>query len=147
VTDPTITSIDPGAWAGFARWQSFKLQEVGRLTDAYFFRGLGKCVIEHPMIYPMGKSSSRPNDIVKLAITAGRQSGPWEDVTWLAPHEWKGQVPDDILERRILAVLAPDEKFIVRTILEKTPKSYRHNLTDAIGIGLVFLKRMGRGGT
>ncbi len=149
VTEPTLTSIDPGGWAGYARWQGFKLQEVGRYTEEYFFRGLGHCVCEHPRIYPMGKSSSRPNDIIQLAITAGRQSAPWcqEDITWFAPHEWKGQVPEDILERRILSALSPEEKGILNTVLLSTPKGYRHNLTDAVGIGLVYLKRIGRGGS
>jgi hypothetical protein len=95
----------------------------------------------------MGKSASRPNDIITLAITAGRLTQPWpkEEITWYAPHEWKGQVPDDILEKRILGRLLTDELAILNRL--DFPKSRKHNVTDAIGIGLVFLKRMGVGGT
>jgi hypothetical protein len=143
VTD-ILASIDPGEWAGYALWSGFRLIGCGRMQEGKYWKD-SKCVCEMPRIYPIGKSQSRPNDIIKLAVTAGRLSAPWPDPTWLAPHEWKGQVPDDILERRILGKLLTEELHLFTQL--DLPKSRKHNVTDAIGIGLYFLKRMGTGGS
>ncbi len=116
----------------------------GRLLEGET-HGAKVCVYEEPRIYPMGKSSSRPNDIVKLAIRAGRLTAPWSNPIPYAPHEWKGQVPDDILEARIVGKLLTEELACLEAL--GLPKSRKHNVTDAIGIGLKHLKRMGTGGT
>ena len=144
-----LVCIDPGEWAGFSCWYETRLVSCGRFLG---FEALGnwahdsKCVCELPRIYPHSKTK-RPNDIVTLAITAGRLTSQWEekDITWIPPHEWKAQVPDDILEARILTKLSPEERVLLEFL--DLPKTRRHNVTDAIGLGLKHLRRMGVGGS
>ncbi len=145
VTDLLIC-IDPGEWAGYSLWSGFRLVGCGRMVEGETHNA-SSCVYEKPRVYPMGKSASRPNDIVQLAITAGRLTAHWarDRLYEYAPHEWKGQVPDDILERRILGKLLTEELACLESL--NLPKSRRHNVTDAIGIGLFHLKRMGTGGS
>jgi hypothetical protein len=92
-------------------------------------------VIEFPQVH---RDTPNPNDIVKLASACGAYTAILQSlgftVTWVAPSEWKGTVPKDIMFKRILAKVTPDEY----TRLKK-PKD--HNVVDAVGIGLWHLNR------
>lgn len=92
-------------------------------------------VIEFPQVH---RDTPNPNDIVKLAAACGAYTAILQSlgfsVSWVAPSDWKGTVPKDIMFRRILAKVTSDEYTRI-----KKPKD--HNVVDAVGIGLWHLNR------
>ena len=60
---------------------------------------------------------------------------------FVSPAAWKGQVPKKIHHPRILRSLSEVEREIVLDVLDLLPASTRHNVLDAVGIGLWALKR------
>jgi hypothetical protein len=139
-----LTSVDPGKWAGRAEWEGGRLHDCGK-WERHWVRYGNELVIEQPRAYPIGKSRARPNDIIQLALTAGQISEHYRPVTWIPPHAWKGQVPDEILYDRIRKRLDKREADLLDLVLKGIAKGYHHNVLDAIGIGLFHLGRAGRG--
>lgn len=137
--ETSLISYDPGEWAGFAFWRQAILISCGKGEAT----GADYCACELPRIYPMGKSRARPNDLIKLAATAGRLTAPWPEdkLIWVPPHDWKGQVPQDILEERIWEALSLVERQRLNEVVSLYAKGKRHNILDAVGIGLYVLKR------
>jgi hypothetical protein len=92
-------------------------------------------VIEFPQVH---RDTPNPNDIVKLASACGAYTAILQElgfaVSWIAPSEWKGTVPKDVMFKRILAKVPPDDYTQIRK-----PKD--HNVIDAVGIGLWHLSR------
>lgn len=88
--------------------------------------------------------AKRINDLLYLLECLGQ----WQQAVWLAnyacevfeptPVQWKGSVPKEIHNARVLARLSDAE---LRAI-PKLPKSKLHNVIDAIGLGLWALGRM-----
>lgn len=139
-----LVTIDPGNNSGIAVWEERILVQAYLVLDsAPSAHCLGaETVVEIPKIYPVGKGKGDPNDLIRVAFVAGRITAGAAKVVRLYPYEWKGQVDPDILEARILGLLTREEFALV----PRLPDSLRHNVTDAIGIGLFHLDRMGRGG-
>lgn len=95
-------------------------------------------VVEMPRVYPRSKGD--PNDLIAIAGVAAAFARSF--VGGAGPHmyypaEWKGQVPKDIMGRRIKAKLSAEELGRIESIGAKD-----HNTIDAIGIGLKFLGRL-----
>lgn len=94
--------------------------------------------IEKPVIYP--RSKARPADIMKLAVEAGRWAGIYSclgvAVHFVEPAHWKGQVPKAIHHRRVLAGLTEAEIGAVELGCKNLAPSRRHNVLDAVGLGL-----------
>jgi hypothetical protein len=127
VGDPSYLSTD--------KWESVRHEDKVRILE---------CVIEMPQVYPRSRGVP-PNDIVKLAFTAGRLA----ETMWLrslggvrtmTPHEWKGVMPKDVCRGRILAHLSQEEMSIFTKACESFPKGQQHDVVDAIGIGLVAFR-------
>jgi hypothetical protein len=99
--------------------------------------------IESQVIYPHSKAD--PNDILTLAREAGRVAGSCAaagaTVRWVKPAEWKGQLPKDVCHRRVRALLTDEERAILTRDCRGMPASKRHNVLDAVGIGLWALGR------
>ena len=152
-----LLSVDPGVKeAGVAVFES------SELTTAWLARGknwietadrvhddfpgpvnlVQTVVIERPQIYVQSRQKGDANDLITLALFCGRVTGlfsGWTDqVVEYRPHEWKKQVPKNIMMDRIIRRLS-DEEFD-RIQLPKA-KSLYHNIFDAIGIGLHHLQR------
>lgn len=158
-------SIDPGVTCcGWALWKGNELFECGlsrtkaktieeRVQDQKFrwhWRiEIDKLVIEKPEIYQQRFWKGDPRDLIDLAMVVGGIIGAnsfFADVKTVFPKQWKKQVPKHITEKRVLEKLSPKEKGILATpevIGEPhtAPPSLRHNLIDAVGIGLWSLKR------
>jgi len=75
-----------------------------------------------------------------LAQVQGKTGGLSVKVSTYKPREWKGQVPKDIMGKRIVARLSAQEVPIIPAL----PKSKLHNVVDAIGVGLYHLRRLRR---
>ena len=107
----------------------------------------GRVVMELPQVYP--GSRVRASDLVDLTAAgmavASRLARQWERINTLSPSDWKGQVPKEVTRKRVLAKLVEIEMSRLTECLEPIKPSLHHNLFDAIGIGLVFVKRARRG--
>jgi hypothetical protein len=101
-------------------------------------------VSEIPQVYREGKSANvDPEDLTNLTGVVGAVIGflDPDEVETYVPAQWKGQVPKEIHNRRIIATLTPNEQTLLANV--KCPVSLKHNVVDAVGIGLFALGRMG----
>lgn len=100
-------------------------------------------VIEAPRWYPR-EHRVDTNDLLDLSVLVGELKRHFAEreanVELVYPRTWKGTVPKDIHNKRVLAALSADEL----KLLPKRPRArdYDHNVLDAVGIGLWKLGRM-----
>jgi hypothetical protein len=99
-------------------------------------------VTEIPQVYKRGSGTGDPNDLVDLAGVVGALVGGIRArmesarVVWSpVPREWKGQLPKEVTQARVDAELSDGEKARIKWSGEK------HNIYDAIHLGLVHFKR------
>ena len=159
----TVLSLDPGVkQLGWARWVSGQLSGAGLsrtkaddVEDAAIAHMDGvpgpRCdvvVVERMTHYPGLGSKSQPaaNDLLDLqligAFVAGKHLATGGSMIHVRPHEWKGQAPKNIMEKRIERALSDMELARLSYALEKVPASLQHNVVDAVGIGLWFFRRL-----
>lgn len=147
-------TIDPGDVTGWAKWRATR---GGELIDCGLWYTAGGGVhtsdphevwIESPTIYP--RSPVPPADVVTLARTAGEWGGrflasgvPRERLHYVEPRTWKGQVPKEIHHARMWAQLSPIEQGIVDRACRGVAPSARHNVLDAVALGL-WVRKQGR---
>lgn len=100
--------------------------------------------LEHMQIYGRQKAKGDPNDLVDVSYLEGVLAAPYDDVVLYSPHDWKGNVPNDVLERRIRAELIryPGELDRLDADLRYVLKGLAHNTMAAVGIGLKGLGRL-----
>jgi hypothetical protein len=138
-----LITVDPGQSVGVATWNGRQLWGCG--SGSYPINPTkGDIVwIESQVIYPHSKAD--PNDILTLAREAGRVAGRCEafgaEVFWVKPSDWKGQLPKEIQHRRVWAALTEAEQATLTQACRGMAPSKRHNVLDAVGIGLWVLKR------
>lgn len=135
-----LGTIDPGkhkcAWA---YWVGRKLVCAGYSERPPYYEA-DKLIVEVPRVYP--RTTPEPNDLIDLAMAAGFFAGAWGSIetVHVHPRQWKGTVRKDIMLKRIEARLSAREKGILDAAVPQ--KSLRHNVVDAIGIGLWHFKRL-----
>lgn len=133
-----VISIDPGTDSGWALFDGL-LQGCGLGQSPVAGDVL---VIERPQVYPDHKAN--PDDLITLAIDVGRRAAlaRCKTTIYIRPRQWKGQVPKTIHNARVLAMLKPEE---TRTFLSLTQNvgTKIHNVIDAIGLGLWYLRKEG----
>jgi hypothetical protein len=111
---------------------------------------LDEVVVEWPQIYTAGKQIGDPNDLLALvgvdaAVCALASCGRPVRLTHYLPRAWKGQLPKgEVFETRVLDRLVGTEVFRLDTALAQTPASLRHNVYDAVGLGLAHTGRFDR---
>lgn len=92
-------------------------------------------VSEWPQVYRAVRSKGDPNDLMPLAGVVGFvASASWGSVRRFLPAEWKGQMPKDVCEKRALSRLDAAEQVVLAACA--VPASLRHNVIDAVAIGL-----------
>lgn len=146
----SVIAIDPGKHTGWAAFYDGELGQAGVLTEQAILKktpltGLlpGIAVIELPVIYPLGLGKGDPNDLIGLAVFVGDLRGFYRrrgfDTTLVTPRTWKGTVPKNIHNERVLAALTPTE----RARLPRRPRArdFDHNMLDAVGLGLWQLEK------
>lgn len=115
--------------------------------------GADVCVVERMFHYPShGRRDSRhaadakANDLLDLqaigGIIAGR-SGAGEIVYYTA-RDWKGQRPKEATKHLVEKTLTPQERLVYGQALAQVASGLRHNVIDAVGIGLRHLRRTPR---
>lgn len=151
----TFTAIDPGVhcvgWAKFnagsflscGLLQSEKSIEDSAIYFAAYMRKLGNMyVIEVPQIYTPRKMKGDPNDLINVALVAGAIGGASVKTKYVRPHTWKGSIPktknlqDYIIHKRNLKTLQGVYLQQYVDSLKECPVALRHNIVDAVGIGL-----------
>ncbi len=121
-------------WRDMAEWVEVAIRAAGCLMEIEF-------VCEIPKVYA-GVHKEDPNDLIDLAGVVGAiVSKPLlATVEWSPiPSEWKGQLPKSVSQARVERKLSEAEK--VRIVWPA--KSLRHNVYDALHLGMVYLERQG----
>lgn len=145
-----LLAIDSGADAGWALFYlpvgdpllpHNVLHSCGlRNPPKAFPRPVTRIVIEKPHT---GKTRARAKDIITLAVRAGEAGGLMKKVTgvtpeYIEPNRWKGQLPKKRCNEIVEGKMLPEEMEILNKIKKKAT---RHNILDAIGIGLWAIGR------
>ncbi len=145
----SLATIDPGQDAGLAWFQDGQLIGCSLNVAPWFGWRFDRLVVEIPNANEKRKGkNTNPQSLISLAITAGR----WiERVQHATLHtqfaaEWKAGVPKEQHNGRVLAALNVHELQVLARGCSCVPVGKRHNIVDAIGIGLEYLGRIGRGG-
>lgn len=101
---------------------------------------IDELVIEMPMVYPQRHlQKGDPNDLMELAAAVGGiVMTLCVPTTRYYPRDWKRQLPNEIVEKRVAERLSSDEKAKIEWC---NAKSLRHNISDSIGIGLHHHRR------
>lgn len=138
---PDTIAVDPGRDTGWAFWKERTLIGCGLGTPDFKTGTPCLVIIERPQIYP--NQPVPPNDLITLAIMVGRYAALAEEadheVKTVLPHEWKGNLPKEISHARTLKALRAEELAVVQQADQSVAKGKRHNMLDAVGIGVYFL--------
>jgi hypothetical protein len=165
ITAPLLVSIDPGVYScAVAAWEaptssletphgtlyraalsapceaSQTAQAVLEMIEGWGCQQAPVCV-EVPVKYGTRRSTHKDVErMLEVIATIQRAYSPHLYFA-VSPFAWKGNVPKGIQGSRILSALTKAEHDVVCW-----PKnSLKHNLVDAIGIGLWRLGRLRRG--
>lgn len=170
-TGDRMISLDPGIrMLGIAEFNYIRSQNLWSLTRAALIRnpvrkghdleaaygiskaavewvGLGvfvrRVVCEVPQIYRAEHKKGDENiSVVPLAMVsamfAARCGVSHVDLIQYYPRDWKGQTDPDLCCRNVEKELSRAGEL---ARVEECPESYRHNVLDAIGIGLKYAGR------
>lgn len=96
-------------------------------------------VIEKMKVYKRQKGD--PEDLIDLSILGGRLSALGLDCRFVEPSAWKGQVPKHVVKRLVEKELTVGETEVLAAALKGIAAGKRHNVFDAVGIGLHALER------
>lgn len=144
-----LIAVDSGTDSGFAAFVNGELSNAF-LESVHEWNPRCHVTIEADAVVEIpDRVKVNPKSIIKLALNAGRWleklgtacSG---EVRAVEASAWKASTDPDVLARRILACLTPEE--LARVPKTRSALGYNHNVIDAIGLGLWRLGRMGRGG-
>lgn len=97
------------------------------------------CPIRSEMMWHRPRKSKKgdyipPQDLIHTNLIAGHVG-----TEFVYPQDWKGMVPKATHQPKILACLSPEELALVEAVM---PPSLRHNVIDAVGIGLHDVGRL-----
>lgn len=152
-----LLAIDPGADTGWALFANNLLAACGlgeppddtdspwMYQDKEGERGTPlSVIIECPRLRPRGEKN--PNSILLVARNAGEWGGRYgwfgAQVRYVLPNDWKGTVSKEISHARMWVKLTEVEKGIVDECFRSAKgrngmaPGKRHNVLDALGIGL-----------
>lgn len=157
-----LCAVDPGVEAtGLALFTDNKLEHV-RLVRASSLQSMIQAIyyvkwphdydvpdlvfIERPVVYPRD-GIKKAASLMTVAIVAGAAAAAYGRETWttidfVEPRTWKGSVPKEIHNTRVISILEKDEQEILISSMDDAPPSLLHNVIDAVGIGLYKLGRM-----
>lgn len=137
-----VTAIDPGVQQGWARFSGGCMYACGLGEPPAL---IGEVVIELPEYRPSQRDRRvDPNDLITLAVRVGKLAARAEArglvVELVRPTRWKGSVPKRIHHQRIGRALTVEEHAVLNGV--RVADSLRHNVLDAIGIGLWKIGRL-----
>lgn len=136
-----LLAIDPGDATGWAHFRGYQLSACG-LTPPDTYSTLPACqyvIVEEPQVYRFGRAD--PNSLLILSEKVGRIMQLYPHAKKVKPRTWKGTMPKEICHARFLPKLGPLEKKVLDDALEGVARGLRHNVRDAVCMGLWELKR------
>jgi hypothetical protein len=144
-----LLAIDPGKATGWAYFRNHILVMSGvipfdiSMTVPFATWSVDEVIIEKPVIYDPKRWEGDPNDLISVAIVAGYIGGivNCRNVKWITPQRWKGNRPKNVDHRHTMSLLSTEEKEVIKEDWKGVLKSQKHNMIDAIGIGLWYLRR------
>jgi len=153
-----LLAVDPGStalgWAMFrdgalytcSLLRAKRMEEMLLKIRERSWPYVSELVVERPQIYKAIDSKADPNRVTQLSIIAGAAIGSIEHSKFFLPYpaEWKGQIPKDIHHKRLRKHLSEPELEVLDCDLFQHPKSLRHNILDAVGLGIWRLSRKGK---
>lgn len=133
-----LLAIDPGAAAGWAVFDNGHRLTACGLSSFVQVPLVERVVIERPHSH---KTKAPVKDIITLALRAGEWGGRLRQIfgiepEYIEPATWKGSTPKEISQSRTWAKLDPDERAVLDKAGSGVAPSKRHNIVDAVGIGL-----------
>ena len=136
-----LLAIDPGDATGWAHFRGYHLVACGLVpSDGYaFLPACSAVIVEEPQVYTYGKAD--PNKLLILSEKVGRILQIYPHANKVKPRVWKGQMPKDICHIRFLVKLDPKERQVMNESLDGVAKGLRHNVKDAVCLGLWRLRR------
>lgn len=149
-----MISLDPGESCLWARWLAEELVACGPWPCFDIDAG-EDAVIETQIIVP--KFTKNPAHIIELAHRAGACAAAFgwpeepDQVRWVRPKTWKGNTKKPKLakdwagyaiNRLVIQALRPHELAIYTVAQGELAAGQRHDLADAVGIGLWHLNRL-----
>ncbi len=151
----SLYTIDPGVkFCAVARFSDSLLADVQHRTAPLVAHENMRVVCEVPQVYDPRKQQGRhknPQDLIDLAVCAGRMTGTCA-TEFVTPAQWKGQLPctcsakvtmsDCIHHRRMINALTLQELDVLVAAAQQVPAGVRHNMYDAVALGLVVLGRL-----
>lgn len=119
-----------------------KLQRVWEKEVGFSCHPLVLC-IEYPQIYRI-PGMVNPNILLNLAFFCGLISSNFGAKRDLSPRpsEWKGNLSKDKKNQQIAESLDRWSKKALERDLAATTKHLRHNVIDAVGLGLFAIKNL-----
>ena len=150
----SLLAIDPAsldAKKNLTGWAWFYNGSLARCADTRNVLGFGsnfigttfdRVVVEMPVYYPQNNKAD-VNDLLRLAFAAGALShvvACKTAVELVPPREWKGTVKKEVMNNRVFYRLCEIEQDVVTKSCPTKVK--RHNVLDAVGIGLHALGRL-----
>lgn len=137
-----ILAIDPGTTTGWALFETGVLSACGIGTPPQ--NTPSRVLIERPARVYAGIPVE---DILALSLKAGEWHGIYRAHApeYLTPNDWKGSTSKDTSHARIWRVLSSHEQGIVDRAGKGMAPGKRHNMMDAVGIGLHGVGRNANG--
>jgi hypothetical protein len=143
-----LLAIDPGNTTGVALFINRDLVLAYATPFEKFIsnpeRVANELVIEMPKWWP--QAHEEIDDLLKVARKVGRieqhyaRLGVRVSDVW--PNTWKGSVPKDVHNDRVLKMLKSSELLILPRRSKRAKFPFDRNMLDAVGIGLWKLGRM-----
>ena len=141
-------TIDPGTKAmGWALWDENKMTLCGLARGKTWTSAVtampklkvDKLIIEDQQIYRTSRIDA--HSLLAVARVVGAAVAYYDFCPHLLvkPREWKGQLTKEICNQRTLARLTEEERSLISAAL--CPPSLKHNVLDAIGIGLWAIRK------
>ena len=143
-----MMSVDPGTKeTGWAAWEDGAMVLCGLARGRNWIQTVraipqiqvNDLWLEDQQIYRNSGVDAHSLLAVSRVVGAVAFHVPAKKIELVRPAVWKGQVPKEICNRRTFSRLTPREKILIE--LANCPESLKHNLLDAVGIGLWAIKR------
>lgn len=137
---------------GTERAEKWRLMALAVDEELGLSNGLAeetRLILEIPQVYDQTKNKDKkghardPNDLIDLAGVLGAIVGRCDEnttVEWSpVPRDWKGQIPKHVTQQRVDGRLQEGET----ETIEWPIASLKHNVYDALHLGIVYLEREG----
>lgn len=115
--------------------------------------GFAEAVVEQMFQYPthgrrdsVQRQDRVANDLLDLQAIGGIVAARCcsGDITYVTAHGWKGEMPDEVVKRRVEKILSEIELRKLSAALADVPEGLHHNMWESTALGLWKLKRWKR---